>query len=89
MFNPGGVTLAELSAAVRDFGIVGVLIVIGWKSRSWTQPIIDVIERATRFFDRADRHMTTIETQMNLLLNNHLAHLKQADSEYKPVDITK
>jgi hypothetical protein len=81
MFNPGSLTLAELSSAVRDFGIVGTLVYVGWKGRSWIQPMIDVFSETKDFFQRADRHMTTMETQMSLLLNNHLAHLKQVEPE--------
>jgi hypothetical protein len=85
MFNPGSMTLAELSSVVRDFGIVGTLVMVGWKGRSWIQPVIDVFSEAKNFFERADRHMTTMETQMSLLLNNHLAHLKQEIKESEPV----
>lgn len=81
MFNPGSMTLAELSSVVRDFGIFGTLVMVGWKGRSWVQPVIDVFSEAKDFFQRADRHMTTMEAQMSLLLNNHLSHLKQTDSE--------
>lgn len=89
MFNPGALTLAELSSAVRDFGIVGTLVILGWKGRSWAQPVIDVFKEAKGFFERADRHMTTMETQMNLLLTNHLAHLKQAEPESKLAEAKK
>lgn len=86
MFNPGAVTLSELSSAVRDFGIVGTLVVIGWKGRSWVQPAFDLFKKASTFFDRAETHMVTMEGQMNLLLNNHLSHLKQAEHSEKQTE---
>lgn len=89
MFNPGGLTLAELSATVRDLAIVTFLIGLGWKGRGIVQPVVDVFKQAKDFFVRADHHMITMETQMNSLLNNHLAHLKQAESETKPEEKQK
>jgi hypothetical protein len=79
MFNPGGITLAELSSAVRDLTIIGVLLSLGWKSRALVQPIIDFFNESKDFFSKANHHMIFMETSMGSLLNNHLAHLKQAE----------
>lgn len=76
MFNPGTMTLGELSSALKDFGILFAVLTIGWKGRGLIQPGIDLFKKASLFFDRAETHMTTMESQMNLLLNNHLKHLK-------------
>jgi len=80
MFNPGALTLGELSSALKDFGILTVCLTVGWKGRGLIQPGIDLFKKASTFFDRAEIHMTTMEGQMNLLLNNHLKHLKSDEA---------
>jgi len=81
MFSPSGITLGELSSTIRDFGIFFTLLVLGWKCRGAIQPAIDLFKKANVFLDRADTYMTTSEGQMNLLLNNHLKHLKSDEVE--------
>jgi hypothetical protein len=81
MFNPGVMTLSELSSALKDFGILGICLTVGWKGRGLIQPGIDLFKKANSFFDRADVHMTSMEGSMNLLLTNHLAHLKNDQTE--------
>jgi|SRR6266705_5439250 len=80
MFNPGALTLAELSSALKDFGILTVCLTVGWKGRGLIQPGIDLFKKASTFFDRAEIHMITMESDMNILLNNHLKHLKSEET---------
>src|SRR5258708_23743741 len=54
MFNPGALTLGELSSAVKDFGILTICLTIGWKGRGLIQPGIDLFKKASTFFDRAE-----------------------------------
>lgn len=76
MFNPGALTLDELSSVLRNLTLVATLVIIGWKGRSWVQPAIDFFKEAKEFFLRANQHMLTMEKQMATLLDNHLSHLK-------------
>lgn len=69
MFDPAQLTLGQLSAAARDISIVGVLIGASWKLRG-------VYESASSFFKRFVEHMDTMESGMNTLLTNHLAHME-------------
>lgn len=87
MLNPSQWTIGELSSAVKDYGIFVTVVVVGWKSRGAVQPLIDFVKKVSEFidkvdarFERADKHMLTMETSMSTLLNNHLAHLK-SDAE--------
>ncbi len=70
MFDPGGMTLGQVSSTIRDFSIVGVLIVGVWKARGVYEDISDVFERFTT-------HMDTMEDGMAKLLTNHLAHIER------------
>lgn len=83
MFNPSQVTIGELSSAVKDYGIFITVVVVGWKARSVVQPCIDFVKKVSEFidkvdarFERADKFMVSMDTNMDLLLNNHLSHLK-------------
>jgi hypothetical protein len=69
MFDPSQLTLGQVSSFVRDFGIVGTLIVFSWKMRG-------VYEAVTQFFTRTMKHMDVMEQGMNTLLTNHLAHIE-------------
>lgn len=79
MFNPGGITLAELSSALRDVTVIGVLLSVGWKGRGLIQPVVQFFTDAKVFFGRANQHMVVMESGMNALLTNHLSHLKKAE----------
>jgi len=70
MFDPAQLTLGQLSAAARDISIVGVLIGVSWKLRG-------VYESASNFFKRFVEHMEKMESGMNTLLTNHLAHMEE------------
>lgn len=87
MLSPSQLTIGELSSAVKDYGIFVTVVVVGWKSRGAIQPLINFVKKVSDFidkvdarFERADKHMTLMETSMSTLLNNHLAHLK-SDAE--------
>jgi len=69
MFDPAQLTLGQLSAAARDISIVGALIGASWKLRG-------IYETASKFFERFVKHMDTMESGMNTLLTNHLAHME-------------
>lgn len=83
MLNPSQWTIGELSSAVKDYGIFLTVAIVAWKARGLIQPCLDLakkinafIDKADARFERADKHMGTMESSMSLLLNNHLAHLK-------------
>jgi hypothetical protein len=69
MFDPSGLTLGQISSTVRDFSIVGALIVVAWKARG-------VYESASDFFNRTVKHMDTMETFATTVVNNHLKHIE-------------
>jgi len=71
MFDPSTLTLGQVSSALRDFTVVGVLITISWKSRG-------VYEAAKNFFERLTTHMEIMESGMKTLLNNHLVHIESS-----------
>ncbi len=69
MFDPASLTLGQVSSALRDFSIVGVLVVGAWKARG-------IYETIANFFERMTKHMDVMETGMTTLLTNHLAHIE-------------
>lgn len=71
MFDPSSITLGQVSSSLRDFAIVGVLITTSWKARG-------AYEAVTQFFTRTIKHMDVMESGMNTLLTNHLAHIEVA-----------
>jgi len=70
MFDPASLTLGQISSTLRDFTVIGVLVTITWKSRG-------LYEGGRDFFNRLTTHMAVMETGMEKLLNNHLAHIQQ------------
>lgn len=68
-FDPAALTLGQVSSALRDFTVVGVLLTISWKSRG-------LYEAAKNFFQRLTTHMNVMEQGMQTLLHNHLAHIE-------------
>jgi hypothetical protein len=88
MLSPSQWTIGELSSAVKDYGIFATVVIVGWKSRGAIQPAMDLFKKANAFFDKVDGqmargnlHMQKMESGMDTLLNNHLAHLKSDESE--------
>lgn len=76
MFNPADLTLGQVSSALRDFTIVGVLVTLAWKARG-------VFEAGKNFFERLMTFMNTVEADsafiregMQTLLSNHLTHIE-------------
>ncbi len=70
MFDPASLTLGQVSSALRDFTVVGVLLSLAWKTRGF-------YETAKNFFQRLTTHMDTMERGMSTLLTNHLPHMEQ------------
>lgn len=69
MFDPASLTLGQVSASLRDFTVVGVLLALSWKTRG-------IYEDAKDFFERLTTHMDTMEGGMHQLLTNHLHHIE-------------
>lgn len=68
-FDPAQLTLGQVSSALRDFTIVGVLLTASWKARGG-------YEFVKNFFQRLTTHMDVMERGMQTLLNNHLTHIE-------------
>ena len=69
MFDPSSLTLGQISSALRDFTVIGILVTITWKFKGF-------YEDGRHFINRLGNHMTTMEAGMDKLLNNHLAHME-------------
>jgi len=70
MFDPGNLTLGQVSSAIRDFSIVIVLIVSVWKARG-------IFEDVSNFFTRVIKHMDSMESFARTVMDNHLLHIEQ------------
>ena len=71
MFDPSTLTLGQVSSALRDLTVVGVLITASWKSRG-------LYDEGKNFLKRLMTHMDTMEAGMNTLLSNHLVHIESS-----------
>jgi hypothetical protein len=69
MFDPAGLTLGQVSSALRDFTVVGFLLASAWKLRG-------AYELGKQFFERLTTHMDVMEESMQTLLTNHLHHIE-------------
>lgn len=81
MTNLGNMSVGEFVSTLRDAGFFIGILIAGWKARSLIQPLVDMFERANKFFDRSESFYNGMEIQMNTLLNNHLSHLHQDKKE--------
>jgi len=68
--------VGELISSLRDVVFILGMLTVGWKVRSWVQPVIDFFHRANEFFDRSEEHIQRVESGMQMLLNNHLSHIQ-------------
>jgi hypothetical protein len=73
MINLSAISIGEALSSLRDLIFIIGLSFLGWRARSYMQPVFD-------FFKRANHHMDIVETGMNTLLTNHMHHL-QADAK--------
>lgn len=69
-------TLGELLSNLRDITVILGTLTIGWKLRSWLQPLYDFFKRANKFFELSESHIQRVESGMQVLLNNHLSHIQ-------------
>lgn len=76
MFDPSQITLGQLSSAVRDWAIVGVLATVVWKARGLFAKAESLYDDATGFIERVSLHMSRMEAFADKGLNNHLAHMQ-------------
>jgi uncharacterized protein YgfB (UPF0149 family) len=77
MFDPSKMTVSEAISALRDAGFLFGMVIAGWKGRSWIQPVIDFFHNGTEFMRESRLHQQIMESQMNLVLTNHLAHIEE------------
>lgn len=76
MFDPAQLTLGQVSSALRDFTVVGVLLTIAWKTRGVYEQVKNFFERLTTFMDTMEEQSTFISEGMRTLLSNHLTHIE-------------
>lgn len=76
MFDPAQLTLGQVSSALRDFAIVGVLIGGAWKSRGWFEHAKQFFIKLVAILERLTTHMDVMEEGMKTLLTNHLTHIE-------------
>ena len=70
-------TLQEVIALIRDICFVGALLFGVFKLGLWLKPAIDFFSEAKVFMGEVRQHMASVESNLNLLLTNHLPHLQQ------------
>jgi hypothetical protein len=68
-------TIGEVITIFRDAAFLIGIAYFGWRARSWIRPAEDFCNLIRRVLKRADLHMTTMESKMDMLLDNHLEHL--------------
>lgn len=76
MFNPADLTLGQVSSALRDFTIVGVLLTAAWKARGGYELVKNFFERLTKFMASMEADSAFIRQGMQTLLSNHLTHIE-------------
>lgn len=69
MFIDPSITVAALSALLKDWAIVGTLAYIVWRLRGF-------FDTAVLFVARVNKHMNLMEGFASKTLNNHLAHIQ-------------
>lgn len=76
MFDPAQLTLGQVSSALRDFTIVGVLVGGAWKARGIFEAAKHFFERLTTFMEVVQDDSAFIREGMQTLLHNHLTHME-------------
>ena len=76
MFDPAQLTLGQVSSALRDFTVVGVLLTVAWKTRGFYETVKNFFERLTTFMDVMENDSAFIKEGMQTLLTNHLTHIE-------------
>ena len=76
MIGISGQSVHEAISSLRDLSFIIGLVVLGWKGRSWFQPVYEFLVEAKKFITRANRHMVLVEGGMKVLLENHLHHIQ-------------
>lgn len=69
MFIDPSITIAALSALVKDWAIVGTLAYVVWRTRG-------IYDSVSAFITRVNKHMILMEGFASKTLNNHLAHIQ-------------
>lgn len=64
-------SLADAISAARDVFFMVGMTAFGWKVRSWAEPLFDLCKRV-------NEHMDKVEKMMDVLLNNHIAHIQDS-----------
>lgn len=75
------VSLERTIAIARDAAFVFTslfsLVVLGWKGKSWFQPILNFFKRANGHMDKVEAGLATMENGMKTLLDNHMGHVQR------------
>jgi hypothetical protein len=69
-------SVGEFISSIRDIIFIFGTLTVGWKVRSWVQPVFDFFKRTNEFFDLSEAHIKRVESGMQVLLNNHLSHIQ-------------
>ena len=76
MFDPSTLTLGQVSSAIRDFTIVGILAGGAWKARGVFEGGKNFVKRLLTFMDTLEKDSAYIREGMQTLLTNHLTHIE-------------
>jgi len=77
MVDPSStVTIGQVVSTLKDLGFIVGTCVVGWKARALVQPAIDFFNRAVSHMDKMESSVTSLQSGMSTLLNNHLSHIE-------------
>lgn len=77
MFNPGQITLGELSTIVRDLTIVGVLARGAWRARGFYDSAISFMSDIRTHITEQTEFNTDARAFMTTVTDNHLKHIEE------------
>lgn len=70
-------TVAQMIGELRDGAFILGLGLVGWKARSWFQPVVEFSKRLVNHMDTMEDGMADMRGDMKILLNNHVAHMER------------
>jgi hypothetical protein len=88
--NPELVPVGQYISILKDAAFLGGILIIGWKVRVWTEPIIEFFKRVEMHMQSQEAHIQALlvsthglqtglhalQGSINTLTGNHLAHIE-------------
>lgn len=77
MIDPNAtLTVGQAFSMLKDAAFFIGIPLVGWKARGLFQPLLDFFKDAKLFMTEIREHMSTMDSNMEILLNNHLIHIE-------------